>query len=224
MLGLGLVGALRVHPYGRLFWQYNDPPECYIVPVTGVRAADLTSTFGAPRSGGRKHKGVDIFAERGTAVVSATDGVVWRVGRNKLGGNVVWILGEGFSLYYYAHMDSWAPGLRKGVHVHAGEPLGAVGNSGNARTTPTHLHFSVTSLSLMGRRRALDPVPVLAQGRTMPAYTLDGAVQKPGSGPHRRGHANDWSGNPCHLPRFPHAAAKRTKVRTTARHSQRPPP
>lgn len=197
-----LGAAIGIHPYTRRLLGYARPPACYVVPVSGVRARDLVSTFGAPRPGGRKHKGVDIFADRGTAVLSATDGVVWKVGRNRLGGNVVWVFGEGLSLYYYAHLDAWAPGLGKGDHVRAGEPLGAIGNSGNARTTPTHLHFSVSRLSLMGHKRSVDPAAVLSQGRTMPAFRLENPVTRPGDGQRPAHGGLDWSGNPCDLPRF----------------------
>lgn len=200
----GLLGlALSAHPYTRRLASYVAPPSCYLVPVSGIRARDLRSTFGAPRSGGRKHKGVDIFADRGTAVLSATDGVVWRVGRNRLGGRTVTVLGEGMSFYYYAHLDAWAPGIVQGSHVRAGEPLGAVGNTGNAIHTPTHLHFSVTRLSPLGRRHSVDPVPVLARATTMPGFELEHTVPVAGNGKRMSYPVGEWSGNPCDLPRFP---------------------
>ena len=201
-MGVLLGVALSAHPYSRRLISYVAPPGCYMVPVSGVGARDLTSTFGAPRSGGRKHKGVDIFADRGTAVLSATDGVVWRVGRNRLGGRTVTVLGEGLSFYYYAHLDAWAPGLAQGTHVRAGEPLGAVGNTGNAIHTPTHLHFSVTRLSMLGKRRSVDPVPVLSSATTMPGYELEHTVPVAGNGKRLPHPVNDWSGEPCDLPRF----------------------
>ena len=102
-------------------------------------------------------------ARRGTPVVSATRGVVWKVGRDRLGGRVVTVLGEGPALYYYAHLEQWAPGLAQGAEVQPGEALGTVGNSGNAVTTPPHLHFGVYRLGWYGIR-AVDPVPLLTGG------------------------------------------------------------
>jgi murein DD-endopeptidase MepM/ murein hydrolase activator NlpD len=73
---------------------------------------------------------------------------------------VVTVLGEGPALYYYAHLDDWAQGLAPGQEVKAGAALGTVGNTGNARTTPPHLHFGVYRLGLFSTR-AVDPAPML---------------------------------------------------------------
>jgi Peptidase family M23 len=75
------------------------------MPVEGLRAQQTQSSWHAPRSGGRRHEGIDLFAKRGAKVVSATRGEVWRVGDDALGGHVVTVLGEGPALYYYAHLD-----------------------------------------------------------------------------------------------------------------------
>jgi murein DD-endopeptidase MepM/ murein hydrolase activator NlpD len=141
-----------------LVWYASDPIEV-AVPVAGVPAKKLVGSFGAPRSEGRRHKGIDIMAPRGTPVVSATAGEVIRVGQNRLGGNVVWVAGEGMSLFYYAHLDRFRPGLAVGDSVRAGTVLGYVGTTGNAARTPPHLHFAVHP----ARRafRAVDPVHLL---------------------------------------------------------------
>lgn len=111
-------------------------------PVSGKDSAAIGSRFGDPRDGGsRKHHGVDIFAPRGTHAVAADDGYISRVGTNNLGGNVVWMHTEGGLSLYYAHLERQL--VRDGQRVRAGEPVGEVGNSGNARSTPTHLHFGV---------------------------------------------------------------------------------
>jgi hypothetical protein len=89
---------------------YLREPSSVVVPVKGLRRSDMVSTWHAPRSGGRRHEGADLFAPRGTRVLSAVRGQVWEVGTNRLGGNVVWVLGEGPALYYYAHLDSFAEG------------------------------------------------------------------------------------------------------------------
>lgn len=129
------------------------------VPVDGVRAERLTSTFGAPRGGGtRQHEGVDIFARRGTPVRAAGWGVV--VGRTtkSLGGKVIYTFGRRGTLCYYAHLDRWAD-VSVGDIVDTSTVLGYVGNTGNARTTPPHLHFETRPLFL--GLRPVDPVGVL---------------------------------------------------------------
>ena len=113
------------------------------VPVQGVQAARIADTWGGARSGGRRHQGVDIFAARGTPVLSATRGLVARIGDHGIGGKHVWVLGPGGERHYYAHLDEWAPGLHAWQVVRAGEPLGAVGTTGNARGTPPHLHYGI---------------------------------------------------------------------------------
>lgn len=145
-----LLGALR----------YRAAPTVVRVPVEGLDAHSLQSTWHAPRSGGRRHEGADLFAKRGTPVVAATHGQVWRIGEDSLGGHVVWVLGEGHRLYYYAHLDAFTEGLTVGEHLRRGDPIGLVGNTGNARTTPPHLHFGVYRIGWAGLT-AIDPVPLL---------------------------------------------------------------
>jgi murein DD-endopeptidase MepM/ murein hydrolase activator NlpD len=112
-------------------------------PVANASVRNLQSVFGDPRDAGRRqHEGVDIFARRGTPVVSASDGIVLRVGETDLGGRVVWIwdVSRGLRLYY-AHLHEQL--VTTGQRVNAGDVLGTVGNTGNARTTPPHLHFGI---------------------------------------------------------------------------------
>jgi murein DD-endopeptidase MepM/ murein hydrolase activator NlpD len=136
-----------VDPGGRLglllaLWD-SEPAESLVLPVVGATRFDFLDTFDDPRPGGRRHEGIDIFAARGTPVLSAADGVVLRVGRNNLGGNSVMTLGPGFQRFYYAHLDAYAGGLAPGALLRAGEPVGYVGNTGNAERTPPHLHFGI---------------------------------------------------------------------------------
>ena len=119
------------------------PPDTLPVPVAGVAPGDLADTWGAARSGGRQHQGIDIFAPRGTPVVSATEGVVQRVGENSLGGTVVGVVGPGREWHYYAHLEAHADGLAEGQIVAEGDTLGSVGTSGNAAGTPPHLHYGI---------------------------------------------------------------------------------
>jgi murein DD-endopeptidase MepM/ murein hydrolase activator NlpD len=145
------------HPVAWALVRWSATPKHLTVPVAGVYPERLSSSFGAPRSGGRRHEGIDIFAHRGTPVVAAAPGRVIRVGHNHLGGRVVWVAGAGARLYYYAHLNSFS--VEEGATVAAGQELGRVGNSGNAVSTPPHLHFGVYPLSHL--LRAVDPAPLL---------------------------------------------------------------
>jgi murein DD-endopeptidase MepM/ murein hydrolase activator NlpD len=127
-----------------------------LMPVQGVTVGRVADTWHARRARTRKHEGQDIFASKGTRVLSATEGVVVRVGQNRLGGNIVAVLGAAGRYYYYAHLDRYADGLETGQLVEAGQLLGHVGNSGNARGTPPHLHFGVYSAA-----GAINPLPLL---------------------------------------------------------------
>jgi len=120
----------------------SPAPTTLPVPVAGVKPAQLADTWGGARSEGRRHEGIDIFARRGTPVVSSTEGVVLRVGTNRLGGQVVWVLGPGGQRHYYAHLDRYGD-VHAGMRVAAGSVVGYVGNTGNARTTPPHLHYGI---------------------------------------------------------------------------------
>ena len=126
-------------------------------PVSGHDPGAIRSRFGADRDAGRRrHEGLDIFAPRGTPVVAAAGGLATWVGTNELGGNVVMVRdrerGEG---HYYAHLDTQL--VSEGTIVSAGDTLGLVGNTGNARTTPPHLHFGIYARG----RGAVDPTPYL---------------------------------------------------------------
>lgn len=114
-----------------------------LFPVQGSSNRAIQSLFGVERDGGRRaHHGIDIFAPRGTPVLAATDGVVRSISPNNLGGNVVWLLDERRrQSLYYAHLESHH--VVAGQRVNAGDTIGFVGNSGNARTTAPHLHFGI---------------------------------------------------------------------------------
>ncbi len=112
-------------------------------PVDGRSWQAVQSVFGDPRDAGRRaHHGVDIFAPRGTPTLAAAAGRIRRVRTTPRGGKTVWIRDEVRSMsLYYAHLDSQAVGTGQWVEV--GDTVGFVGNSGNARTTPPHLHFGI---------------------------------------------------------------------------------
>ena len=111
-------------------------------PVAGRDSRAVQSLFGAPRdAGARSHHGIDIFAPRGTPVIAAAAGRA-SVRENRLGGKVIFVRDpqRGISMYY-AHLDSQL--VSSGDEVHLGDTIGLVGNTGNARRTPPHLHFGI---------------------------------------------------------------------------------
>ena len=139
-------------------------------PVQGGGTRDIGSGFGAPRdAGSRAHHGVDIFADRGTPVRAVADGRV-RTGSGGIGGNHVWlsscmlgVTGVTGARYYYAHLDDFA--VDSGARVETGDILGFVGNTGNARTTPPHLHFGIyTGSGPVNPAPFLEPPPRLPSG------------------------------------------------------------
>ena len=127
------------------------------LPVVGVRTSTLDDSWHAPRDGGaRVHKGIDIFAPKGTEVVAVVDGVISYIGDQKLGGHCIWLTTENGASFYYAHLDRWAAGLYEGMEVQAGDLVGYVGNTGNAKYTPSHLHFGINENDEM-----VNPYPLL---------------------------------------------------------------
>ena len=98
-----------------------------------------------------------MIAVRGTPLVAIEAGVVKRMSSGSLGGITVWLKAANGDEYYYAHMDGWAPGLSVGQSLVAGELLGYIGNSGNARYTVTHVHFEYHP----GGGGAVNPYPLV---------------------------------------------------------------
>ena len=158
-LVLGVVLAIASpikHPILALQLAFAEPPASLPVPVDGVRASAIRNSWRASRDGGRYHQGVDIFAKPGTPVRSTTEGIVIRVGQNRLGGNVVWIMGPGRQRHYYAHLSDFGA-FEIGDRVKVGDIIGYVGNTGNARGTPHHLHYGVYEFG----GTAINPFPLL---------------------------------------------------------------
>lgn len=112
-------------------------------PVEGANPGSILSFYGDGRDGGvRKHEGVDIFAPRGTPLLAASDARVARVGQRDRGGNIVTLYDEERDLLlYYAHIEEQL--VEQGSRVRRGDVIGTVGNTGNAITTPPHLHIGV---------------------------------------------------------------------------------
>ena len=103
--------------------------------------SSFTDTWGAPRSGGRSHQGVDIMAAYGNKVHAYVDGVISRQSTNSLGGTTLYLQGDDGVEYYYAHLSRYAS--RVGQRVKAGELIAYNGNTGDARYTAPHVHFEV---------------------------------------------------------------------------------
>ncbi len=133
----------------------NSPinKEDLVFPVAG-NSSNVGSFWGAVREGGkRKHEGIDIFAKKGTPVVAIADGKITQVTTMPKGGKVVWLRCDDRAWdVYYAHLDKQL--VRVGQSVKKGQALGTVGNTGNARTTPAHLHFGIYT-----HKGAVDPYP-----------------------------------------------------------------
>lgn len=140
-------------------------PDAIAIPVLGISRDQLHDSFGAPRSGGRTHQAIDILSERGTPVVAAADGSVLKLYESGAGGLTIYLRGlDGKTIYYYAHLDRYVPGLLEGMSVRRGEVIGFVGTSGNAPADVPHLHFSIEHLPPGGqwwKGSAINPYPVL---------------------------------------------------------------
>ena len=129
-------------------------------PVSGRTNSAIGSLFGAPRDGGkRKHHGIDIFARRHTPIIAPTDGYVRSTKDNVLGGKVIWFRDRHRpQTLYFAHLQDVL--VEEDMEISQGDTIGTVGNSGNAITTPPHLHFGIYS------NGPVDPYPFVAETRT----------------------------------------------------------
>ncbi|HEV7331200.1 MAG TPA: M23 family metallopeptidase [Flavisolibacter sp.] len=138
-------------------------------PVAGKKS-NIGSFWGASRDGGRrKHKGIDIFASKGTPVVAITDGVIVERGNTPIGGKVLWLKSSthGWTAYY-AHLDKQS--VKEGQYVRKGQVIGTVGKTGNARYTPAHLHFGIYR-----ERGPINPLPYV---KNAPKVLLKKATAK----------------------------------------------
>ena len=120
----------------------------YVFPVYGP--ASFTDTFAAPRGGSVGwHHGEDIFAPLGAPVLAVANGIVYSVGWNDIGGLRLWLQDTAGNEFYYAHLSAFSPLAVNGTQVRAGDVLGFVGNTGDAASTPYHLHFEIHPVSLL---------------------------------------------------------------------------
>ena len=142
-------------------------PSGLIIPVAGIAPAQLVDTYTQSRSAGRLHEAIDIMAPAGTPVLAAVDGPVAKLFTSKLGGLTVYQFDpDGRRVYYYAHLQGYAPGLAEGQALKQGQVIGYVGSTGDASPTAPHLHFSVGDLGpekKWWKSTPVNPYPLLAQ-------------------------------------------------------------
>jgi len=142
-------------------------PAGLAIPVVGVKASDLVDTFDAARGAGRRHDAIDIIAPEGTPVIAAADGTIEKLFFSKGGGGITiyerstdprW-------MYYYAHLQGYAPGLAEGQQVKRGQVIARVDHTGDASPSGPHLHFAINSMA-PGERwwqgTPINPYPLLA--------------------------------------------------------------
>ncbi len=136
--------------------------KALVFPVSGTKS-NIGSVWGDERDGGRRtHEGIDIFATRGTPVVAISDGEITFVGNDDIGGKNITLQPDDYEWNaYYAHLDQMF--VSPGEHVKKGQMIGTVGNTGNAKSTPAHLHFGIYTYN-----GAVDPLPYV---KTSPKLT-----------------------------------------------------
>ena len=142
-----------------------------MIPVLGVSASELSDSYQDERGGGtRLHAGIDIMADEGTSVVAAAPGTVERLFNSDAGGITVYVRSDDRkTIYYYAHLAGYAPGLNEGMTVRRGQRLGTVGSSGNADPNAPHLHFEIMRTTAEAEwwepATSVNPYPMLARQR-----------------------------------------------------------
>jgi murein DD-endopeptidase MepM/ murein hydrolase activator NlpD len=137
--------------------------KALVFPVAGTKSK-IKDLWGASRGGGiRKHKGIDIHAKKGTPVVAVCDGVIVERANTVIGGKTLWLKSSehGWKAYY-AHLDKQL--VKKGQRVKKGQVIGTLGNTGNARTTPPHLHYGIA-----GGKGWVNPLPYVKHAKKVAA-------------------------------------------------------
>jgi murein DD-endopeptidase MepM/ murein hydrolase activator NlpD len=147
--------------------QVQVAPSGLAIPVVGVKPDQLTDTFDSARAAGRRHDAIDIMAAEGTPVIAAADGTIEKLFYSNGGGGITiyerspdqkW-------MYYYAHLQGYAPGLAEGQQVKRGQVIARVDHTGDAVASAPHLHFAINSMGA-GERwwqgTPINPYPLLA--------------------------------------------------------------
>ena len=148
-------------------------PAGLAIPVAGIKSAQLTDTFTAARAGGaRRHDAIDIMAPEGTPVYATAPGTIEKLFNSVGKGGITAYQRsvDGKWMYYYAHLQAYAPGLAEGQTVSRGSPIGLVGHSGDASPDGPHLHFAINQMNAgekWWQGTPINPYPLLA-GKAAP--------------------------------------------------------
>lgn len=145
-------------------------PAGLAIPVAGVKPGQLLDTFDQARAAGRRHDAIDIMAAEGAPVIAAADGTVEKLFNSVRGGITIYERSADRRwIYYYAHLQSYAPGLREGQRVRRGQIIARVGHTGDASAAGPHLHFAINQMA-PGERwwhgTPINPYPLLAGKKT----------------------------------------------------------
>ena len=137
-----------------------------IIPVAGMTPDKLTDTWGDVRGDGtRQHHAIDIIAPRGTPVLAAAAGTVEKIFESKNGGHTIYVRRTDPAWQdYYAHLDSYAPGLQEGQAVKQGQQIGQVGSTGDASAQAPHLHYEIHQMAPgdgWWKGTEINPYPIL---------------------------------------------------------------
>jgi peptidoglycan LD-endopeptidase LytH len=150
--------------------QVQVSPSGLAIPVVGVKPEQLVDTFDAARSAGRRHDAIDIMAAEGTPVIAAADGTIEKLFYSNGGGGITIYERSADQkwMYYYAHLQGYAPALAEGEQVKRGQVIARVDHTGDAVASAPHLHFAINTMA-PGQRwwqgTAINPYPVLAGKR-----------------------------------------------------------
>jgi peptidoglycan LD-endopeptidase LytH len=151
--------SIALPPVPRAASDVSAVHAAIIIPVAGVRVADIQDSFDAPRDGERRHNAIDILAPRGTPILAA------RLSTNELGGITIYASGGADRyVFYYAHLERYHASMSVGRHVARGDTIGFVGTTGNAPKDVPHLHFQVMRMPEDGKYwngEPINPYPIL---------------------------------------------------------------
>jgi murein DD-endopeptidase MepM/ murein hydrolase activator NlpD len=158
-------------------------PDRYVFPVYGP--SSFTDDFAADRAITGWHHGNDIFSPVGAPVLAITDGTLFLVGWNDVGGNRVWLRDAQGNEFYYAHLSAFSPLAYDGSRVQAGDVIGFVGATGDAVGTPPHLHFEIHPAALLGLGYdgVVNPYTYLLAWRRVADATFSWGTPEPGEAP-----------------------------------------
>lgn len=167
--GLGGAGSTDRRSNGEPMRSEASLASTLAIPVSGIKPSQLSDTFREARGGGtRIHDAIDIMAPRGTPVVAAAAGVVEKLFASNAGGLTVYIRSpDRRTIFYYAHLDAYAPGLAEGQAIARGQAIGTVGYTGNADPAAPHLHFAIMQTTpdaaWSDPATAINPYPLLTR-------------------------------------------------------------